>query len=76
MSRPLVGGRPAAIPPGICVYAIGDIHGRADLMIEMHRMIMDDSQDLTPGTEKVLVYVGDFVDRGLESSEVLDLLIE
>ncbi|MGH1479153.1 MAG: metallophosphoesterase [Geminicoccales bacterium] len=72
----MVDGRPASIPPGICVYAIGDIHGRADLMIEMHRMIMEDCQDLTPGTEKVLVYVGDFVDRGLESSQVLDLLIE
>lgn len=72
----MVNGRPACIPPGICIYAIGDIHGRADLMIEMHRTIMEDSQDLTPGTEKILVYVGDFVDRGLESSQVLDLLIE
>jgi serine/threonine protein phosphatase 1 len=72
----MVRGRPACIPPGICVYAIGDIHGRADLLIELHRMIMDDCEQLTPGTDKILIYLGDFVDRGLESSQVLDLLIE
>ena len=30
---------------------------------------------LTPGTDKLVVYVGDYVDRGLESRQVLDLLL-
>ena len=63
------------MPPGVCVYAIGDVHGRADLLTEMHRLIIGDSAHITPGTSKVVVYLGDYVDRGLESREVIDLLI-
>lgn len=73
---PSLGGRPARVPPGVCIYAVGDIHGRHDLLVEMHRRIVADAAHLTPGTEKVVVYVGDYVDRGLESRQVLDLLIQ
>ena len=66
---------PARVPPGVCVYAIGDIHGRADLLTELHRLIELDAAELTPGTDKIAVYVGDYVDRGLESREVIDLLL-
>jgi serine/threonine protein phosphatase 1 len=72
---PMVAGQPARVPPGVCVYAIGDIHGRADLLAEMHRLIVEDGAHITPGTSKVVVYLGDYVDRGLQSREVLDLLI-
>jgi serine/threonine protein phosphatase 1 len=75
-ARPTAAGRPACVPPGVCVYAIGDIHGRADLLAEMHRLIELDAAQLTPGTDKLAVYVGDYVDRGLESRQVIDLLIE
>lgn len=73
---PAVGGEPARVPPGVCVYAIGDIHGRADLLLEMHRLIAEDARQLTPGTDRIVVYVGDYVDRGLESRQVLDILID
>lgn len=73
--QPKAGGRPAAVPPGVCVYAVGDIHGRADLLAEMQAMIADDAALLTPGTGKILIYVGDYVDRGLDSRKVLDLLV-
>jgi serine/threonine protein phosphatase 1 len=72
---PTVAGQPARVPPGACVYAVGDVHGRADLLAEMHRLIAADAASLTPGTGKVVVYLGDYVDRGLESRRVLDLLI-
>ncbi|MGH6943783.1 MAG: metallophosphoesterase family protein [Geminicoccaceae bacterium] len=75
-SEPTAGGVPARVPPGVCVYAIGDIHGRLDLVDEMHRLITVDAAQLTPGTEKLVVYVGDYVDRGLESREVIDALID
>jgi serine/threonine protein phosphatase 1 len=74
-SEPSVGGQPARVPPGVCVYAIGDIHGRADLLEVMHRQIMVDSEQLTPGTDKLVLYVGDYVDRGLESRQVIDQLL-
>ena len=57
------------------MYAVGDIHGRADLLAQMHRLIAEDAALLTPGTSKVVIYLGDYVDRGLESRQVIDLLI-
>jgi serine/threonine protein phosphatase 1 len=74
-ATPTVAGQPARVPPGACVYAVGDIHGRADLLEEMHRLIAEDAATLTPGTGKLVVYLGDYVDRGLESRRVVDLLI-
>jgi serine/threonine protein phosphatase 1 len=75
-ARPTAAGRPARVPPGVCVYAVGDIHGRVDLLAELHRLITEDASHLTPGTEKLVVYVGDYVDRGMESRQVVDLLLE
>jgi len=73
--RPSAAGRPARVPPGVCIYAVGDIHGRADLLEALHAAIAEDAAQLTPGTGKFLVYVGDYVDRGLESRQVIDLLL-
>jgi serine/threonine protein phosphatase 1 len=72
----VVGGRPARVPPGVCIYAVGDIHGRHDLLAAIHQRIAADAAQLTPGTRKLVIYVGDYVDRGLESRQVLELLIE
>ncbi|MDX1541695.1 MAG: metallophosphoesterase family protein [Geminicoccaceae bacterium] len=72
---PTVDGHVARVPPGVCIYAIGDIHGRADLLGVLRRQIEEDAQQLTPGTERIVVYMGDYVDRGLESAEVIDALI-
>ncbi len=69
-------GHPARVPPGVCVYAIGDIHGRADLLAAMHQLVLGDAAQLTPGTDRIVVYMGDYVDRGLESRQVIDLLID
>jgi serine/threonine protein phosphatase 1 len=74
--RPTAAGRPARVPPGVCVYAVGDIHGRVDLLAALHRLIVEDASHLTPGTDKLVVYVGDYVDRGLESRQVIDLLLD
>jgi serine/threonine protein phosphatase 1 len=57
------------------VYAIGDIHGRLDLLARMHAWIAADAATSTAG-RRVLVYVGDYVDRGPHSSGVIDLLID
>jgi len=75
-SPPVAAGRVPRVPPGVCVYAVGDIHGRADLLATMHELIRDDAAQLTPGTAQIVVYMGDYVDRGLESRTVIDLLID
>lgn len=62
--------RPAAIPAGERVYAIGDIHGRADLFAEMIRAIEADDAMRTPARTTVIL-LGDLVDRGPESAGVI-----
>jgi len=63
-----------AVPPGTVVYAIGDIHGRADLLEIIHRRITDDPER-GDATRRVIVYVGDYVDRGISSADVIDLVL-
>jgi serine/threonine protein phosphatase 1 len=68
--------RPAAeAPPGSRVYAIGDIHGRRDLLEEVHRAIAADLHGAPPTLNKVAVYIGDYVDRGDDSRGVIDRLL-
>jgi serine/threonine protein phosphatase 1 len=60
-------------PDGVRIYAIGDIHGRADLLQKLMTKVDDDlSRYPTPGA--VEVYLGDYVDRGPASREVIDVL--
>lgn len=61
------------IPNGQRVYCIGDIHGRADLLEEIHQEILADAAGFDG--EKYVVYLGDFVDRGPHTRQVLDLLL-
>jgi serine/threonine protein phosphatase 1 len=62
----------AKLPPGLRVYAIGDIHGRADLLDRLHDKI---EADLRTAPEKaVIVYLGDYIDRGADSHGVVERL--
>lgn len=54
-------------------YAVGDIHGRHDLLIALLERIADDAA--RHGFEDArLVFLGDYVDRGEESAQVLATL--
>ena len=68
----------ARAPEGTRVYAVGDIHGRADLLGRLHRKILDDAADAADAGPRrlVVVYVGDYVDRGPDSFGVVEALIE
>ncbi len=65
--------RPSALPAGLRVYAIGDIHGRADLLVQMLHLIEADRQGFH-GDIKV-IFLGDYIDRGHLSQQVLETLI-
>jgi len=61
---------------GRLIYAVGDIHGRADLLRALMVSIRADAAMRALETPPVLVFVGDYVDRGSGSREVIDILIE
>lgn len=65
----------AAVPPGQLVYAVGDIHGRADLLAEMLRQIAEDAAPLD-AERRSLIFLGDYIDRGPDSRGVIDLALE
>lgn len=62
-------------PPGTRIYAIGDIHGRLDLLTLLHDQIVADAARAAAG-RVVLIHVGDYIDRGPESAGVLDRLLD
>jgi serine/threonine protein phosphatase 1 len=63
----------ASAPVDTRIYAVGDIHGRADLLSEIIERIDDDVRR-RPIAHIVEVYLGDYVDRGPSSRTVIDLL--
>ncbi|WP_321323546.1 metallophosphoesterase family protein [uncultured Parasphingorhabdus sp.] len=61
----------ATIPDGRRVYAIGDVHGRNDLLLQLlDQIIKDDSE--RDNAESEIIFLGDLVDRGPDSAGVLD----
>lgn len=61
------------VPAGIRVYAVGDIHGRLDLLDMLLEMIDADEADQAPA-ETHLVFLGDLIDRGPDSAGVVERL--
>jgi serine/threonine protein phosphatase 1 len=57
----------------MAVYAIGDVHGCLDELLRLEETIVADAGSLPD--RKLIVMLGDYVDRGPASSQVLDHLI-
>lgn len=65
----------ASIPEGRRVYAIGDVHGRNDLLQQLlERIIKDDDQ--RGDVQSEIIFLGDLVDRGPDSAGVLDTAMQ
>lgn len=60
---------------GALIYAIGDIHGRKDLLDRLIDTIVQDIGVVGPGHRPILVFVGDYVDRGPDSRGVIDCVL-
>jgi serine/threonine protein phosphatase 1 len=56
------------------LYAIGDVHGRLDLLAEMHARIAADIMRVRPADWRI-VHLGDYVDRGPDSRGVIEFLV-
>ena len=64
----------ARAPENVRVYAVGDIHGRHDLLVKLFAQIEADAAR-APETQRELIFLGDYMDRGLYSRQTLDWLI-
>jgi serine/threonine protein phosphatase 1 len=75
--RPSPTPRPptAFAPVGRRIYAVGDIHGRADLLKALLAKIETDRAQGGYEGRAMLVFIGDYIDRGLQSRDVIDALI-
>lgn len=62
---------PARVPDDVRVYAIGDIHGRADLFERILAKIEDD-RARAPAKRSIIILLGDLVDRGPDSAGVIE----
>ena len=73
MIRRILGQRRPRLPKGDRIYAIGDVHGRFDLLDSLILKISEEQGDLEPMNTHV-VFIGDLIDRGSDSRGVVDLL--
>lgn len=62
------------VPDNTRVYAVGDVHGRLDLLTTLQSHI-DEDMASNPGPNCIEIYLGDYVDRGSQSAGVLDALM-
>jgi serine/threonine protein phosphatase 1 len=67
--------RPGTVPAGQAVYAIGDVHGRLDLLEDLLARIREDAGQHTTDQARSLIFLGDYVDRGSESRGVVDAVM-
>jgi serine/threonine protein phosphatase 1 len=78
--RRLFGREPAArpgwLPAGLTVYAVGDIHGRLDLLQDLLARILDDAERHPADSRRSLIFLGDYIDRGPESRGVVEALLQ
>jgi serine/threonine protein phosphatase 1 len=67
--------RPGTIPAGQAVYAIGDVHGRLDLLDDLLARIREDAAQHPSDRHRSLIFLGDYVDRGSQSRGVVERVL-
>ena len=55
-------------------YAIGDVHGLADRLGDLHAAILDDAA--RNGAPATIVHLGDYIDRGEDGRGVIDRIMK
>lgn len=64
---------PPSIPPGHRLYAVGDVHGQDELLGDLLAQIEADMGE-RPSRNVTIVFLGDLIDRGPKSAEVIERL--
>jgi serine/threonine protein phosphatase 1 len=63
-----------SLPAGERIYAVGDIHGCLDKLLQLHRAIRADLAAY-PIARPLIVHLGDYIDRGPDSAGVVRALM-
>lgn len=61
------------LPQGLRIYAVGDVHGMADCLVDLLGRI-DEDRARNPIGESRIVMLGDYTDRGPRSRDVVEML--
>lgn len=61
---------------GALIYAIGDVHGRYDLLKDLLAIVARDYVARADGRRPLIVFCGDYVDRGPDSFEVVEAVVQ
>ncbi len=67
--------RVANAPEGLCLYAVGDVHGRRDLLETLVAAIRQDAAALPDSIKPQIIFLGDYIDRGLQSRDVIEYFV-
>jgi serine/threonine protein phosphatase 1 len=70
------GREPQPSTDGRLVYAVGDVHGRLDVLGPLLHDIAEDAVAARPAEPPLLIFLGDYVDRGPASKGVVDLILQ
>lgn len=63
------------VDPQDRIYAIGDIHGAPDLLDMLVEKVVEDAEQTTDTRIMKIIFLGDYVDRGDNSRDVLERLV-
>lgn len=63
------------VPDGRRIYAVGDIHGRLDLLDRLLELIREDDRARGQAATEI-IFLGDLVDRGPDSRGVVERLLQ
>lgn len=66
--------RRASTPAETVIWAVGDVHGRLDLLTPLVEAMLADLRAAT-AERRIIVFLGDYIDRGPNSRGVIDRLI-
>ncbi len=69
------GAKSVASTEGKLVYAIGDVHGQADLLVPLMSEILREIKQVH-GREAIIIFLGDYIDRGPMSRNVVDIVLK
>lgn len=62
-------------PSDTVFYAIGDVHGMADCLTRLHLQIIRHHRNHFEGRHAAIIHLGDYVDRGPASREVIEMIM-